>query len=476
MFRVQRILRLRCGGVRVNRKTRFFLIVLLPTLSAFFINCQSWEKFWLDGSVTSFSFEPAQTRLAKSYIAEISENSMSITMPYGPTIAAIAPTFSTNATKVTVGNTEQVSGVTKNDFSAPVTYTFHAGSGISRSYTVSLFTSTPVSDTEQNSCYDSGALSTCAVTAASFPRQDGDYLNFPQKSGIQSQTTDPAYPSDYYNQDTLTGVTWKACDEGQTGSSCTGGGTTSGQAAGTTSCNALNALNAGMGYAGRKDWRLPHFRELMQFQRFTASGQFIEGSLFTGLTSTNRWTSAQILPTAANGLIINGTLMNNAVGTNVNIHCVAGGSFPAASWQDIGDGSVLDRRSGLYWQKCANGQTNDASCSGSATGIHWSNSLLYCQSLTIGGRSWRLPNVNEAISLIDLTKTSAPYVNATLFPNFPPTGSPVPEFWTSTSLVVNPAYAYVFDYSGLTSGTLDAKNTAINGTSFIYLARCVSGP
>lgn len=439
------------------------------------MHCQSWDRFWLDGSVMSFSFEPAQTRLNKSYSAEISGDSINIAMPYGPTMTALAPTFSANAVRVTVGNTEQLSGITKNDFSAPVTYAFQSASGISKTYTVSVFATTPVSDTEQNSCYDNGALSTCAITAASFPRQDGDFLNSPQKSGIQSQAADAIYPSDYYNQDTLTGITWKACDEGQTGSNCTGSAT-SGQAAGATSCNALNTLNAGAGYAGRKDWRLPHFRELMQFQRFTASGQFIDGSLFTGLISTSRWTSAVILPAAANGLIINGTLSNNTVGTSASVHCVAGGAFPAASWQDIGDGSVLDRRSGLYWQKCAYGQTNDASCSGSVTGIHWSNSLLYCQSLTMGGRSWRLPNVNEAISLIDLSKTSAPYVNATYFPNFPPTGSPVPEFWTSTSLVSNPAYAYVFDYSALTSGTIDGKGTTVNGSSFLYAARCVSGP
>lgn len=396
-------------------------------------------------------------------------------MPYGPTITALAPTFSASATKVTVGNTEQFSGVTKNDFSAPVMYTFQSGAGISKTYTVSLFTSTPVSDTEQNSCYDGGALSTCPVTAASYPRQDGDYLNFPQKSGIQSQATDPNYPSDYYNHDTVTGITWKACDEGQTGPTCTGG-TTSGQAAGATSCSALNALNAGAGYAGRKDWRLPHLRELMQFQRFTASAQFVDGALFPGLTSTGRWTSGLILPAASNGLIINGTLSNNAVGTAASIHCVAGGAFPTASWQDMGDGSILDRRSGLYWQKCAIGQANDSSCTGTGTGISWSTALQTCKNLSLGGKSWRLPNVNEAISLIDLTKTSAPYVNATFFPNFPPTGAPVPEFWTSTSLVQNPAYAYVFDYSALTSGTIDGKGTTINGTSFIYIGRCVSGP
>jgi hypothetical protein len=456
---------------RTRRAT--LLGIIIPIFHLF--GCQSWNKFWVDGSVTSFSFEPAQTRLAKSYTGVISGNSISVTMPYGPEFTALAPTFSANASHATVANTEQISGVTKNDFTAPVTYTFYSASGIPNTYTVSIFLLTPLSDTGQTGCYD-GGVSTCAATAASYPRQDGDFLDFPQKSGIQPQAADANYPADYYNLDTLTGVTWKACDEGQTGPSCSGGAAASGQSAGITTCNNLNSANSGAGYAGRRDWRLPHFLELMQFQRFNVSAQFVDSTLFPGLTSASRWSSSLILPSATSGLNINGTLSSNSISTSLNIHCVAGGAFPAPSWQDNGDGTVLDRRSGLYWQKCGVGQINDAACSGSITGINWSTALTTCQSLTLGGRSWRLPNVNEAISLIDLTKTAAPYVNATYFPNFPPAGAPTPEFWTSTSLVANPAYAYVFDYSALTSGTIDAKGTTVNGTSFSYVARCVSGP
>lgn len=60
-------------------------------------------------------------------------------------------------------------------------------------------------------------------------------------------------------KDTLTGLMWKKCSEGQTGLDC------SGDAAGFTLKEALNnvqSLNKRGGFAGHKDWRVPNIKEL----------------------------------------------------------------------------------------------------------------------------------------------------------------------------------------------------------------------
>jgi hypothetical protein len=42
-------------------------------------------------------------------------------------------------------------------------------------------------------------------------------------------------------------------------------------------------------------------------------------------------------------------------------------SYNPLSYTDNGDGTVTDNNTGLIWQKCSVGQTNDATCSGPAT-------------------------------------------------------------------------------------------------------------
>lgn len=62
--------------------------------------------------------------------------------------------------------------------------------------------------------------------------------------------------------DNKTGLTWKRCSEGQTWTGVTCAGTT----ASYTWQNALKqaqTLNAGGGYAGNTDWRVPNVKELL---------------------------------------------------------------------------------------------------------------------------------------------------------------------------------------------------------------------
>ncbi|MBS0618452.1 MAG: DUF1566 domain-containing protein [Spirochaetes bacterium] len=436
-------------------------------------NCQSWGKFWLDGSITSFSFEPQNTHLTNSIAGVISGDQIRVTLPYGVNLSALVATFAARAETISVNGVPQQSGQTADNFLLPVVYTLTAPH-ITHNYTVTVYQSALVNDTGQSNCYDASSLQPCSVTAASFPGQDADFSNVPAQRLMQPQSTNAAFPNDYFNIDLLSGVAWKACDEGLTGSTCLSGTvTTAGQTAAVTACSALNAQNSGAGYAGLTNWRLPTFRELFQFQKYDVNGVYIDTNLFGGPTAATHWTSNLILPAASTALAITTGMSANGVGALANIRCVAGGAYPQPDWADNGDGTVSEKRSGLIFQKCAYGLTNNATCSGTMTAGNWATALSYCHSLSLGGRSWRLPNLNEMIVLVDPTRTAAPYINPVYFPNIPLDGALAYEFWTSTTAPNNGNYPYVLNFTTPNVGNIDAKGATVTGSNS-YHARCVS--
>ncbi|MEK6743217.1 MAG: DUF1566 domain-containing protein [Nitrospirota bacterium] len=90
---------------------------------------------------------PAQTAKAlqafelAGVAGAINETSKTVSVvlpPDGTDVTALAATFTTSGSFVTVGTTTQVSGVTTNNFSIPVVYTVHALDGSTASYTVSV--------------------------------------------------------------------------------------------------------------------------------------------------------------------------------------------------------------------------------------------------------------------------------------------------------------------------------------------------
>ena len=102
-----------------------------------------------------------------------------------------------------------------------------------------------------------------------------------------------------------------------------------------------------------------------------------------------------------------GTTTNGLSKTNShNVLCVSGKELVSSTVSNFNissDGKVItDSRTGLMWQK------------GYSIG-KWRSALAYCQTLnteSYGGYSdWRLPNKNELASLLDPSKSEAPYSN-----------------------------------------------------------------
>lgn len=432
-----------------------------------------------DIGITDFSFTSTANELNQTYVGTISGTNISVNLPYGKAMTAVPSIVSSNAASVTANGVAFTSGSTALDFTNPVSFVLKNSAGTSVTYMVTATLIAPVEDTGQLSCYDNGAVQPCATVAASYPKQDAMMSNIPAAKGLQTSTVNTGYPADYITKNSLTGIVWKTCVEGKSGASCASGtASTLTYAGASTACTALNSANSGAGFAGLKNWRLPTAQEIVQAQSYNTSSVYWDTTYFPGALSPDMWASNLLLPSGTNGIVINGTTNGvptvQSTGGTFGVRCVSGSPFPTPSYADSGDGTILDKRTGLVWQKCAYGQANDATCSTAPTTITWVNALLNCSSLTLAGKSWRLPSIAEYSSIMDTTtKTAAPYVNS-VFVGFP-YGGQARNFHSSTTLVANAAYDLKFEYGTPNGVTLDTKgNTVVGGND--YVSRCVSGP
>lgn len=98
-------------------------------------------------AITDFMFmSNVNTNLTETIRAEIRDSTIFIRTPKVMDVANLTATFMFTGASVFVGETEQASGVTVNDFSQELTYTVRNSAGTSKEYTVELmqFTGLPV--------------------------------------------------------------------------------------------------------------------------------------------------------------------------------------------------------------------------------------------------------------------------------------------------------------------------------------------
>lgn len=164
--------------------------------------------------------------------------------------------------------------------------------------------------TNQTICYDTvGSVVACAGTG-----QDGAYLK-----GVVRSYTDPVNGT---ITDNSTGLTWKKCSEGLSGTSCT-----TGTIALYTWTNALLQCEADT-TAGQTDWRLPNVYELYSLVDFgVAAGPFINSTYFPATQSSYYWsgTSYPVNYSYAMGVAFqNGSAFSDAKTLSYNVRCVRG--------------------------------------------------------------------------------------------------------------------------------------------------------
>ena len=142
---------------------------------------------------------------------------------------------------------------------------------------------------------------------------------------------------------------------------------------------------------------------------------------------------------------------------------------PTADFVDHGDGTVTHTKTGLMWKQCVEGLSGAGCATGAATLMLWSNALNAANTANAanGGlgfanhTDWRLPNAKELQSIVESCGNS-PSVNQTAFPATPATQ----YFWSSTSVVSLPGYAWAVTFN--TGAAIDS----IKGNSeFVRLVR-----
>jgi len=105
--------------------------------------------------------------------------------------------------------------------------------------------------------------------------------------------------------DTKTGLMWKACSEGLSGAVCAIGAATSNTWQGAL--QAAQTLNAGGGFAGFTDWRLPNQKELQSIVERQCQGPSINATIFPATVTGFYWSAS---PYAVNATSVRGVEFN----------------------------------------------------------------------------------------------------------------------------------------------------------------------
>ena len=159
------------------------------------------------------------------------------------------------------------------------------------------------------------------------------------------------------------------------------------------------------------------------------------GTISNGQTLAVRLTSASAYSTTYTATVTVGgasdtwdvtTLAQDGTAAQVCQDRIAA-SAPDQRYTDHGDGTVTDKVTGLIWQQCAEGLSGADCLTGSAMTLTWQEALQHAAEAEFAGHSdWRLPNVKELYSLVEM-RCKKPALNSRLFPNTPPD-----RFWSST--------------------------------------------
>lgn len=166
--------------------------------------------------------------------------------------------------------------------------------------------------TGQTGCWDaSGGSIPCAGTG-----QDGQYQKGLPTSGARFVDN-----TDNTISDNATGLMWKKCGEGQSGSDCSGGSATTPDW--TTALSTCEADTT----AGHTDWRLPNRNELLSIVSLATVNPAIDTSFFPNTQSDFYWSSSTYQGPGSESLAWNvafdyGGVDANSKGIGYYVRCV----------------------------------------------------------------------------------------------------------------------------------------------------------
>ncbi len=125
---------------------------------------------------------------------------------------------------------------------------------------------------------------------------------------------------------------------------------------------------------------------------------------------------------------------------------------------EMNGGEVLDKESGLTWQRCSVGQTwrDGQGCSGTVQELNWRDAGRQ------SGGGWRLPTREELETLV--SKACSPSINPDAFPNVDPV-----RLWYWSSSQTDRDLAWLVQFGG--GATFNGYQTSQNAVRLVRRGR-----
>jgi hypothetical protein len=304
----------------------------------------------------------------------------------------------------------------------------------------------PIPDTGQTKCYNNSGEITCPSPGQDFYGQDANFTINPlsyTKLDSSGNVLQDSAASWVMIRDNISGLIWEnktadgtVHDKNKTFTwydpSAIYTGTQGNET--DTAYFILSLINSRFG--GFSDWRIPSREELKSILDYSKANPAINIGFFQNTMTTPYWSSTNdaYCQYGAWGIFFDdGRDAYGNTAESASVRAVHGPKIIAASgrYVDNHNDTITDTMTGLIWQKTL-----------SLSAMTWQDALSYSQDAFGGYNDWRLPNVKELSSLVDLSKFK-PSINTDVF-----TGNQQSICWTSTTYESDPqkAWGVSFDY------------------------------
>ncbi len=227
----------------------------------------------------------------------------------------------------------------------------------------------------------------------------------------------------------------------------------------------VNTVNA-MNLCGFNDWRLPQVEELHGLMAYGESLTLVDPAYFPNTPGQEHWSVDAYVSVPGTKWTVDfwtGGPNSRSVSSIENVRLVRGAPWTGSRYlitsvhylTDGANNAVVDRKTGLTWRRCLEGQFwTGSACAGSATSFSHPNALI--RGASIAG--WRLPNIKELASLSDLSR-EIPALDERFFPG----ADGGFDTWSSTPRLGVSAYAWsLASNNGNFSPRLRTSNLAVH--------------
>lgn len=199
--------------------------------------------------------------------------------------------------------------------------------------------------------------------------------------------------------------------------------------------NNLVATSNTEAYCGITTWRVPSLAELLTIAHNGRSNPAMDVPRFPNAKNQSYWTSDPVSGVTANAWTVNffsGIGNSKAKTSNFQVRLIAGdyaaSRFEGSRFIDNSDGTLTDLVTGLMWKRCPEGLSGATCNQGTVSNKVWGVAMKTARDSTFAGYDdWRLPNLKEMQTLVDVTKNN-PAQDTSVFPN----PKNVLNYWTSS--------------------------------------------